>query len=90
MPVPESVTLCGLPLALSVIVTDALREPCAVGVKTTEIVQLALGPTGKEQVLFWPKSPVFAPVIATLLMFSAPVPVFVTITICGFDAVPMI
>ncbi len=40
-PAPERATVCGLPLALSVIVTIADRAPAAVGVKVTMIVQFA-------------------------------------------------
>jgi hypothetical protein len=39
-PVPVSATACGLPLALSLIVSVPVREPAAVGVKMTEILQL--------------------------------------------------
>jgi hypothetical protein len=38
-PVPVKVTVCGLSLALSVMVTVPLAEPAAVGVKVTLIVQ---------------------------------------------------
>jgi hypothetical protein len=41
VPVPERATVCGLPAALSVIVTIADRAPVAVGVKVTAIVQVA-------------------------------------------------
>src|SRR5439155_8806122 len=52
VPVPLSVTACGLFVALSVIRTLALRAPAAVGLKLTEIVHVALaarvaGPTGQ-------------------------------------------
>ena len=40
-PVPLSATECGLPGALSETVTEAVRDPAAVGVNVTEIVQLA-------------------------------------------------
>src|SRR5436309_14698186 len=44
-PLPLKVTLCGLPAALSVIVTLALRVLPAVGVKVTMMVQVELGGT---------------------------------------------
>src|SRR5215203_3224281 len=52
VPVPMRATSRGLPAASSVIVTLAVRGPAAVGVKVTEIVQLALtasvlGPVGQ-------------------------------------------
>jgi hypothetical protein len=50
-PVPVRLTVCGLPLALSVMVRVPLRTPVAVGVKVTLIVQLAPAPTLAPQVL---------------------------------------
>ena len=44
VPVPESATLCGLFLALSVIDTVPVRVPVAVGVNVTLIVQLGHQP----------------------------------------------
>ena len=41
MPVPSSVTLCGLLLELSVIARLPDRKPGTVGSKTAEIVQVA-------------------------------------------------
>jgi hypothetical protein len=41
VPVPDKPTACGLPLALSVTLSEALRLPVAEGVKVTLIVQLA-------------------------------------------------
>jgi hypothetical protein len=37
---PLKLTVCGLPLALSVMASDALRVPVAVGVNVTLIAQL--------------------------------------------------
>jgi len=42
LPVPLRVKECGLPAALSVMVTAAVRVPATVGVKVTLIVQLPL------------------------------------------------
>ena len=41
VPVPERLTVCGLPLALSVMLSEAVRLPLAEGVNLTLIVQLA-------------------------------------------------
>ena len=41
VPLPERLTLCGLPLALSVMLSEAVRLPLAEGVNVTLIVQLA-------------------------------------------------
>src|SRR2546425_8303755 len=69
----------------------ALRLPAAVGVKVTEIVQLApaasvLGLSG--QVFVWAKSLAFAPLTATVLIVSAAVPELVSVTFCAALVVP--
>jgi hypothetical protein len=51
VPVPVRLTVCGLPVALSVRVTAALRDPLAVGLKVTLIVQLAPAATLDPQLL---------------------------------------
>ena len=51
VPVPERLTVCGLPLALSVMLTEAVRLPLAEGVNVTRIVQLALAATELPHVL---------------------------------------
>ena len=51
--VPESATVCGLPLALSAMDTEAVRVPGAVGLKVTLMVQFAEAATLAPQVLVW-------------------------------------
>jgi hypothetical protein len=51
VPVPERLRDCGLPLALSVKLTEADRLPLAVGSKVTLTVQLAPAATEEPQVL---------------------------------------
>src|SRR5574337_64510 len=51
VPVPVRVNECGLPAALSVMVTAAVRVPVAVGVNVTLIVQVPLAATEAPQVL---------------------------------------
>ena len=51
VPVPERLTVCGLPLALSVMLTEAVRLPLAEGVNVTLIVQLAPAATELPHVL---------------------------------------
>jgi hypothetical protein len=87
-PVPVSATVCGLPAALSVMVSVPLRTPGAVGVNVTLIVQLAVGATEVPQLLVSPKSPPFTPLIAILETWSVPLPVFVRVTLCATLAVP--
>ena len=83
VPVPESATLCGLPVALSLIVTLALRLPVAEGENVTLIAQFApaasvFGLSG--QVFVWAKSAAFVPLTPTLLIVSAAVPLLVSVT----------
>jgi hypothetical protein len=56
VPVPVSVTVCGLPVALSEMLTFPIRVPGALGVKVTPIVQFP--PAGIEvpHVFVCPKS----------------------------------
>jgi len=70
-PVPLKLIVCGLPAALSVMVTEAVRGPLWDGLKVTVMVQLA--PSGRPvpQVLVWLKSVAFVPVTAMLLMVNA-------------------
>jgi len=51
VPLPEKLTVCGLPVALSEMLTEAVRVPLAEGVSVTLIVQLALAATELPQVL---------------------------------------
>src|SRR5437879_4558254 len=71
VPVPVSATVCGLPVALSSAETAPVREPAAVGVKVTEIVQVPAAATEAPQVLVWLKSPL----PAMLVIVRAAVPV---------------
>jgi len=81
--VPVRLTLWGLPLALSVRVTAALRVPLAVGVKVTLIVQLPPTATLAPQLLLCPKSPAFVPVSIRLLTTNAALPVLLTVMVCA-------
>ena len=70
--VPLSDTACGLAAALSVNVIEPVGVPAAVGVKVTEMVQLALAARLVPQVLVSAK----LPEAAMPLIESAPAPVF--------------
>lgn len=72
VPVPVSVIVCTSGTALSVIVTEPLRDPFAVGVKVTVITQEAAGARAVPHVLVWAKSPTGT----MLAIFSTAVPVF--------------
>jgi hypothetical protein len=76
IPVPEVEIICGLLVALSVIVTVPLTAPVAAGVKLTEMVHFFPAPTELPQVLVSAK---FA--LATMLeIVNVAVPVFVRVT----------
>lgn len=70
VPTPLNATFCGLPEALSVMLTAAVRVPDPVGRNVTVIVQLA--PVASEPPHEWAceKSAAFVPVIAILLIVS--------------------
>jgi hypothetical protein len=73
---------CGLPAALSVIVTEPFRVPAKVGVKVTSIVQVApeliVPPEYGQEVAVAANAK--SPLVAMLEMPSAPVPVLVSVT----------
>src|SRR2546426_203544 len=70
-PVPDTPEVWGLLLALSVTVNVALRDPVAVGVNVTLIVQFPPAARLDPQVLVCPKSPGLAPVKAMLVTLNA-------------------
>jgi hypothetical protein len=73
-PMPLRLTLWGLPVALSVRVTAAVRVPPAAGVKITLILQLAPAATLEPQLLVSAKSPVLLPETAMLVTLKAALP----------------
>jgi hypothetical protein len=81
VPVPMRLTVCGLPLALSVTETEAVRVPLAEGVKVTLIVQLVPAATELPQVLVWAKSLALAPVSAMLVILNAALPELVRVIV---------
>ena len=83
-PVPLRATLCGLPAALSEMLMVPVLVPAAVGLKVTEIVQLAPALTVVPQVLVWEKSP-----LAVMPeMVSEALPVLVRMTVCAVLVLP--
>jgi hypothetical protein len=60
VPVPDKATVWGLPVALSVIVSAPVREPAAVGLNVTLMLQTPLAEMEVPQVLVSRKSPVAA------------------------------
>jgi hypothetical protein len=81
MPVPFSVTVCGLLGSVSAIVSAAgPRAPVAVGVKVTLMVQLEAAARLPTQLLVCAKSPGFVPAIVMLLIVMAVLPEFDSVT----------
>ena len=68
---PDTPEVWGLLLALSVTVNVALRDPVAVGVKVTLMVQVALAAKVEGQLLVCPKSPGLVPVKPMLVIVNA-------------------
>ncbi len=74
---------------MSVMETEALRAPAAVGVNVTLIAQLAPAATVLLlQVLDRIKSPGFVPPRAMVVMLRVAVPLLVSVTLCAALAVP--
>lgn len=78
VPVPERLTLCGLPAALSATASVPPRAPATVGLKVTLAWQLAPAASVAPQLFVWPKSPL----VLMLETANGEPPVFVTVTAC--------
>jgi hypothetical protein len=83
VPVPLTDTLCGLPVALSVMVMAPVQAPVAVGVKVTRMGQLAPAARLPPQVFVSLKSLVWM-----LVIVSVAVPELLNVTVCGLLLVP--
>jgi hypothetical protein len=88
VPVPVRLTVCGLPAALSEMLTAAVRVPAAVGVNVTLIVQLPLAATELPQVFVSAKSPALVPVMLMLVMLKLALPVLLRVTFCAALVTP--
>ncbi len=87
-PTPLTAIPCGLPVALSVIATTALRLPIAPAVNVTLIVHIPLAATDPPQLFVCAKSPLFAPATAMLVTVSGKFPVLVSVTDCAVLVAP--
>src|ERR1035437_10222364 len=85
-PIPVRLSNCGELAALSEKLMVPVRAPGAVGLKVTEMVQLAPAATGEPQVLARAKSPVAA-IVDTV---SAAVPLLVSVTFTTGLIVPTV
>jgi len=91
VPLPASVTWCGLPLALSLMLSVADLEPVKAGVNFTLMVAVPpLAATLNGVGVVVEKSPGFAPVKTRLLTVSVAVPMFVTVISCAALATPCV
>ena len=80
VPVPERLTDCGLPVALSVMARAAERLPATEGVNLILIVQLASAASELPQLFAWAKSLAFEPKTAMLEMLKAELPELLRVT----------
>src|SRR5258708_38134440 len=81
---------CGEPGASSVIIKFAVRWPAPIGLKTSEIVQLAAGATGAVQLLVKLKSERLGPPRATDETWRGAVPELMTRSVCTAPDVPWV
>src|ERR1022692_3394679 len=70
--------------------TAAFLSPVFRGVKVTLILQLPFGRTEPLQLLLWPKSPLFVPVILIEVMVRLMLPVFVRVVTFGWLVIPTV
>lgn len=85
-PCPLRLMLCGLPVALSVMVTAPTRLPVAVGVNVTLKSQKPPAPKPEPQLLVTEKSPL----AVILVRLSAAPPLLVSLTTCAALLVPIV
>jgi len=88
-PVPYKLTAVGLLDALETILKSPLKDPEALGLKVTEIVQVALAVSDVSQPFVSANEDEFAPPSVAPLIDSDPVPVLVTIIDCAALVVPV-
>ena len=88
LPVPVRLTVCGLPVSESAMLTEAVRIKGAVGANLTEIVQFAPWASELLQVFVSEKSPALAPARLMPVMVKLALPVFVRVTLCAELVVP--
>jgi len=86
--IPERAIVWGLPGALSVMVTVAVRVPAAVGLKATLIVHSAPAATAEPQLFDVEKSPAFEPEIAILVRLKLAFPELARVRVCAGVPVP--
>ena len=88
VPVPVRETVWGLPLALSAMLSVAVRAPMAAGVKVKSTVALAFGATLMGDAVVDANSAALAPVIEMLEITRFAFPVLVMVTDLAAPVVP--
>ena len=87
-PIPDNATFCGLPAALSVTLSAAVRVPSTAGVNLALMLQVAPAASELPQVWVCAKSPALVPIIAMPVMVKVVVPTFFRLTVFGRLVVP--
>jgi hypothetical protein len=82
VPVPVRLTVWGLPVALSVNITEAVLVPGALGANETLIVHWACGAIEAPHVLVMLKSPAFGPDVSILVNVSVALPTLISVADC--------
>ena len=80
--IPNRVTVCGLPTALSATLRTAVRFPKADGVNLTLSWQLVAAARVVPQLFVWLKSVAFGPMIEIADKLTEIVPVLLSVTTC--------
>ena len=75
-------------MALSEMLSKAVRLPLAFGLNVILTVQAAPEDKDLPHVAVWRKSPGLAPVIATWMLFKVAVPVLLSVAVCPALLVP--
>lgn len=88
VPVPVRFTVCGLPVALSVNTTAAVRVPAALGVNVTLSVHWLEAESEEPQVLVKLKSPALAPVTWMLENVKVALPTLINVADAAALVVP--
>ncbi len=88
VPVPVSVTFCGDPVALSVMVSVPVSAPAAVGLKATYTEQEAFAASVAAQPFRSTNDVALVPPSAIELSVTLAVPVLVSVTVCRSLVVP--
>ena len=88
MPVPERLTVCGLPAALSANTIEAVRVPAELGLKVTVSLHWSEGASAEPQLLDRLKSPALDPLTSMLERVRLALPLLASVADKGALAMP--